>query len=188
MNSHLDSRVGRSAVRRLLAACLLLGTLAGCGYSLVGRGSNLPEDIRQVYVQPMENRTNRSQVEQILTQSILSELVTRRRFEIVNSADDADAILRGAVVGFNVRPVTFDSTGLGNSYEIEITADMRFERPLQGGETEPETIWKNSRYVFRQDYPLEEGDPDYFDRENVAIEETAEEFAKTLVTDILEGF
>ncbi|MDA8016853.1 MAG: LPS assembly lipoprotein LptE [Thermoanaerobaculia bacterium] len=166
-------------------ACLL----AGCGYSLVGRGSsNLPEDVQAVFVEPLENETQRSQVEQILTQAMIDELVTRRRFEILNSADGADAILSGKVTDFTVRPVSFDSDGLANNFEILITADMKFERPPRGGDTEPETIWANSRYLFRQDYPLEEDSVEYFDRENLAIEETAEDFAQTLVTDIFEGF
>lgn len=177
------------AAPALLGALLLLGSiLAGCGYSLVGRASNLPPDIEKIHIQSLRNQTNRLQVEQILTQEIIEEMVTRRRYEVVNQESRADAVLRGTVTGFEVRPVGFDSDGLANNFQIVITADMRFERPPQGGDTEPEVIWKNSRYVFRDDYPLEEGQVDYFDRENLAIEDTAEEFAETLVTDILEGF
>lgn len=182
------SSLSRSVAVRLALAAALIGLLAGCGYSLVGKGSNLPEDIQAVFVQPLENSTKRAQVEQILTEAVTNELVTRRRFEILSSATGADAVLRGKVVEFKVRPVSFDSDGLANSFEILITADMTFERPARGSDTEPEVIWANSRYLFRQDYPLEEDGADYFDRENLAIEETAEEFAQTLVTDIFEGF
>lgn len=173
---------------------LFLGLVAaslvswGCGYALVGRASNIPEDVRTVYVEPLENRTSRQQVEQILTQAILDEMVTRRRFEVVNSAEQADAILRGIVTSFEVRPVTFDAAGLADNFEIRIDADMRFERPPRGGAVDPEVIWKNSRYRFREDYPLEQAGISYFDRETLAIEETSEAFAETLVTDILEGF
>lgn len=172
----------------LLAGCLLTALLlAGCGYTLVGRASNIPEDIRNVYVEPLENATSRPQVEQILTQAISDELLTRRRFSVVNSAAEADALLRGTVLTFNVRPVTFDDDGLANNFEISITADMKFQRPSAADE-EGEIIWSNSRYLFRQDYPLEEEGADYFDRENLAIEETAIRFAETMVTDLLEGF
>lgn len=170
----------------LLVAVALV--LSGCGYALVGKASNIPEDIRKVYVEPMENRTSRSQVEQILTQSIVDEMVTRRRFEVINEEGDADAVLKGTVVDFQVRPVAFDSGGLATDYEIQITTDMLFQRPPRDGEVEGEVIWKNARYLFREDYPLEEGDAGYFDRENLAIEETASGFAETLVTDLLEGF
>lgn len=173
---------------RLLPIALLALTLAGCGYSLVGRASNLPEDIQKIYVESLENATPRSQVEQILTRAISDELLTRRRFQTVNSVAEADAVLRGRVLSFNVRPVTFEPGGLADSFEVSISADMRFQRPSVGGE-EGEIIWQNSRYVFREDYPLEEGEGGvYFDRENIAIEETSLRFAETLVTDLLEGF
>ena len=39
-------------------ACLLL-CLAGCGYGLIGRTSNLPEDIENIFVEPLRNQTTR---------------------------------------------------------------------------------------------------------------------------------
>jgi len=173
---------------RALAILLAAITTAGCGYSLVGRASNLPEDIKNVYVESLENGTQRPQVEQILTQAINEELLTRRRFSVVNSAADADAILRGRVERFGVRPLTFDAQGLVDRFEISITADMKFQRPPGPTGEEGEVIWANSRYIFREDYPVEDEGGVYFDRENIAIEETSERFAETLITDLLEGF
>ena len=162
--------------------------LTGCGYHLAGRASNLPEDIKSIYVQTLVNETPRSQVEQILTQALSDELLTRRRFEVVNSATEADAILSGKVKSFAVRPLTFDADGLADNFEITITADMKFARPLRAGESEEQIVWSNARYVFREDYPLEDASATYFDRENLAIEETSVQFAETMVTDLLEGF
>ncbi len=176
--------------RTILTAGVLpaVAVLAGCGYTLVGQASTIPEDVRTVYVEPLVNATQRAQVEQILTQAISDEMVTRRRnFTVSSSFGDADAILRGRVVSFDVRPLTFDENGLADNFEISITADMRFERPPKPGQDEGEVIWSNARYFFREDYPLEEG-AEYFDRENLAIEETSVRFAETLVTDLLEGF
>lgn len=172
----------------LLVLAFVLATSTGCGYTLVGRGNNLPEDIRQVFIEPLVNGTPRTQVEQILTQAISDELVIRRRFDLVNNEADADAVLRGKVVGFRVKPITFDANGLADNFEIEIKADMKFERVPPPGEDEGEVIWANSRYSFRQDYPLQDSGLSDFDRETLAIEDTSERFAETLVTDLLEGF
>ena len=65
----------------LLAAVVVLG---GCGYGLVGRTSSLPEDIEDVYVEPLGNRTTRSQVDLLLTQAIGDEFVKRRRFNLIS--------------------------------------------------------------------------------------------------------
>jgi outer membrane lipopolysaccharide assembly protein LptE/RlpB len=173
----------RRAGSMITALSVLTLALAGCGYSLVGRATNLPADVRRVYLKPLENRTPRSQVEQILTRAIADELLTRQRFVVVNDPAGADAELSGAVVGFGVTPVTFDPDGRATEYEISITARMLFRRA--GSD---DVLWSNERYQFRESYPIEVSETGYFDRENLAIEEVAGHFAETMVSDLLEGF
>ena len=172
--------------QRLLALSIV-GSLCvgafGCGYALVGRGSNIPEDVRNVYLEPFTNETPRVEVEQFLTQAIADELVTRQRFTIVTAAEDADAVLAGSVVGFRVTPLTFDADGRAEEYEISITARVAFTRQ----DTEV-ALWSNDRYLFKEAYELETSDENFFDRETLAIEESAGRFAETMVTDLLEGF
>lgn len=171
-----------SHLRRLvpLAAALLL---SACGYRLVGTASNIPAEIRKVYLKPLENATGRVQVDQILTRAVADELVTRQRFEVLSSVEGADGEIAGAVTAFNVRPVAFDADGRATEYEISITARVAF-RQL----TPEVVIWQNERYVFRDSYKLEASELGYFDRETPAIEATASNFAETMVTDLLEGF
>lgn len=170
---------------RLAAACGAFSWLAGCGYALVGRGANLPEDVRAVHLAPLENRTQRPQVEQFLGRAVADELVTRKRFSLQASPEGADAQLEGAVLSFDVNPVAFDANGRATEYEILIIVQVRFARI--GAETD-DVLWKNDRYQFRQSYPVEVSEAEYFDRENLAIEEVAKDFAQTMVSDLLEGF
>jgi outer membrane lipopolysaccharide assembly protein LptE/RlpB len=172
--------------RRLLSGSLgaLLLALAGCGYALVGRGSNIPEDVRSVYLQPLANRTQRSQVEQALTRAIADELVTRQRFAVVGSESEATAEIQGAVTGFGVTPVTFDDSGRATAYEISITAQITFKRVG----TEGAVLWKSDRYTFRENYPVNASATEYLDLEDQAIETASKRFAETLVTNLLEGF
>lgn len=183
----IETRTPRDVVQ-WIALLLAVLCLTGCGYTLAGKGNNIPEDIVNVYVESLVNSTSRAQVEQILSQAIADEMVTRRRFNVVNSAGDAHALLRGTVLAFEVRPLTFGADGLASSFEVAITADMSFERPAPIGEESGEVVWANARYIFREDYPLEEEGVGYFDRENIAIEDTSIRFAETLLTDLLEGF
>jgi len=166
-----------------LLAILLL-SLVGCGYALVGKGSNIPDDVKSVYLQPLQNRTPRQQVEQELTTAIAQELVTRQRFAVVGSETEATAEITGAVTGFGVTPVTFDNTGKATQYEIAITAQITFKRVG----TEGKVIWKSDRYTFRENYPVDPSSAEYFDREDQAIELASKRFAETLVTNLLEGF
>jgi hypothetical protein len=87
------------------------------------------------------------------------------------------------VNSFGVTPVTFDEQGRATEYEISITAQMLFRRV---GSEDP--LWANEQYVFRQNYPVEVSETQYIDREDLALQEAAERFAETLVSDLLEGF
>jgi outer membrane lipopolysaccharide assembly protein LptE/RlpB len=165
------------------AAVSAAALAAGCGYALVGRGSNLPADVKSVYLKPFDNQTARSQVEQILTRALADELVTRHRFSMVGDATQADAELSGAVQSFAVTPVTFDSQGRATEYEISIVAKVSFKRT--GSDA---ILWSNDRYLFRENYPVEVSESGYFDRETLAIEQVAGKFAETMVSDLLEGF
>lgn len=157
----------------------------GCGYALVGKSSSLPEDVRTVYVRPLENITRRSQVEQILTEAITAALVTRQRLDVVSVPEEADVEVSGTVTGFSARPVGVGGSGRATEYEVTIMAKILFSRL---GGTEPEVLWSSDRFQFRQSYPLEVSVTEFFDREILAIQEVSEDFAQTLVTDLLEGF
>lgn len=178
-------RVSKPSILNLLLAGALLAPLwtAGCGYSLVGRTSTLPEDVRNIYVEALRNTTRRSQLEQVLSRAIADEFVTRRRFEVVSSIREADGVLSGTVTGFSLRPVAFDAGGRANEYEIVISSSMRFARPNGG-----EVLWQQERYSFRELYEATASEADFFSRQDQAIEEVAKKFAQTLVIDLLEGF
>lgn len=171
----------------LLVALVAFATM-GCGYGLIGRTSNLPEDIQKIFVATLENRTTRQQVDLFLTEAIVNELVTRRRFAVVSSAGAADAVLRGVLTAYIVRPVEFDENSRATRYEFTIRTDMEFKR--QGSD---EILWAQSQYVFRGDYELEvveqfEGQGIVLDDEDVTVQLVARDFAQTLVIDLLEGF
>jgi outer membrane lipopolysaccharide assembly protein LptE/RlpB len=171
--------------RAPLAALLLLAMplLHGCGYALVGRGTNIPDHIQRIYLSPLENATRRSEVEQILTRALAEELVTRRRFTLVNESTQADAVLDGRVLLFDVSPTTFDEEGRSTEYQITITASMAFR-----DRAADQVLWQNDRYVYKESYEVEQDKQSYFDREKLAIEEAAGRFARTVVIDLLEGF
>ncbi|HEV8629140.1 MAG TPA: LptE family protein [Thermoanaerobaculia bacterium] len=168
------------------ARCLLLLLAAlplSCGYALVGRGVNIPANVQKVYLSALENATRRSEVEQILTRALAEEMVTRKRFTVVNDAAQADAVLSGKVVGFDATPLTFDDQGRATEYQITITASMAFK-----DRAADKVLWQNDRYIYKESYPVDPNEQSYFDREKLAIEEAAGRFARTVVIDLLEGF
>jgi outer membrane lipopolysaccharide assembly protein LptE/RlpB len=167
------------------AATLAVLLLVGCGYGLIGRTSNLPEDIDSIFVETLENRTTRQQINLYLTQAIVNEFVTRRRYAVVASAAAADAVLSGVLTAYIVRPVEFGPDGRATRYEFTIRTDMEFKRT--GSE---EVLWGQDQYVYRGDFELrlDEGQGTVIDNEDPTIQLVSREFAQTLVIDMLEGF
>lgn len=176
---------GRSLRMAAILAVLAL-IIGACGYNLVGRSTTLPDYIQSIYIAPLENRTLRSQVDIILTAAITEEFVQRQRYEVVADREEADAELVGAVTGFSATPVAFDPQDRANRYEITITAALR----LQSTSTPPQLHWASDRYVFREQYQADEqGEAEVFlDLQSQAMEDIAQQFAQTLVIDVLEGF
>lgn len=172
-----------AALVLLVATAALAATLAGCGYALVGRGTNVPTDVREVYLSPFENRTQRQQLDQYVTEAIAEELTTRRRFDVVADRETADADISGVVTAFGLTPITFDDQGRATEFEISVTAQVLFRRVPSD-----EVIWRAENYVFRETYEVELGEGGFLDREEEAIRDAAERFAETMVSDLLEGF
>jgi outer membrane lipopolysaccharide assembly protein LptE/RlpB len=164
----------------MLAALTLA---AGCGYALVGKASSLPESIKVVQFTTLENRTQRVGLEQRLSAEIARELASRGRFKVQASVDGADAVLSGAVTGFDLYPVAFDSQGRATDYQVRVTARVSLKTVPEG-----KPIWENPAYTFRDNYQFSASATSYVDRENDAIDRVAGRFAQSLVTSMLEGF
>jgi outer membrane lipopolysaccharide assembly protein LptE/RlpB len=179
-------------IRRTLAGpcvsvlLVVAAASAGCGYSLVGRGSLLPDTIKKVSFPPFKNSTSRIGLEQRLSAAVARELAARGRFSVSAKEGDGDAQLSGDIVGFALNPVAADSLGRATRYQIEITAKVALTELPSG-----KPIWKNDAYTFRENYDVAGGGvgaSNYSDLENVAIDAEADRFAQSLVTSVLEGF
>ena len=79
-------------------------TCAGCGYSLAGRGSFLPTSIRTVAIPQIENRTNYTQIETIVTERIRNEFIGRGKYRVVTDPGGADAVLSGTITSIFNQP------------------------------------------------------------------------------------
>ena len=49
-------------------------------------------------------------------------------------------------------------------------------------------LFQNANYVFREEYNVSEEAEDFFDQEEDAIRQIAEDFAESLISTIMEGF
>ena len=169
-------------------ALLLLVTLAGCGYALSGRGSFLPADIKVIYVPLFKNNTNLFEFERRVTDKVRSELIGRGRYKVDTKAEGADAILAGEITSFSLAPVAANEARLATRYVLTLTASIEF-RQLKDNKV----LWSNPSMQFREEYDVtttaQATDAAAFLGQDVnALDRLATEFARTIVSAILEAF
>jgi outer membrane lipopolysaccharide assembly protein LptE/RlpB len=182
-----NSEQERGRIILLLAArCSVLALLlaTGCGYALVGTGNSLPPHVKAIQVPSFVNKTTRVELEQLVTQSVAEEFVSRGRLRLVTNPADADAVLRGSIDSFGIFPIATNPQGRATQYQISITAKIE----LLDRRNDDKVLWKNDQYRFTENYQVDIASTDAFDQESRAIQEIAVRFAETLVTSLLEGF
>jgi len=173
-----------------LTALVLLAALsaAGCGYSLAGRGSFLPASITRIGVPTFANRTTVFNLETQLTEKVRSELIGRGGYDILPEATNVDAVLTGEVASISITPASFTTQQLASRYVITMAARVEL-RDLPGNMV----LWENQNLIFRQEYEAQSGtnalDPVAFFGQDVnALDSLSTDFARTIVSAILEAF
>ena len=172
----------------LCTLCVLGGGAAGCGYALAGRGSFLPADITTIGIPTFANRTTVFNVETLLTQKVRSEFIGRGKYTVLPDAGNVDALLLGEISTISLQPASFAPNQLASRYVITMTARIEL-RDMRANTV----LWENPGLVFRQEYEATSGrdavDPAAFFGEEVnALDRLSTEFARTIVSAILEAF
>jgi outer membrane lipopolysaccharide assembly protein LptE/RlpB len=166
----------------LSAFCLLF--FAACGYHVAGTASRIPPDVKTIAVPAFKNMSSTFRIEQQLTSAVTREFLERTHFRILPNPTDADAVLKGTVKGVVARAITFDiNTGRATSLQVQVTADVKLEDVHSH-----KLLFSNSNYVFREEYQVSESPSSLFEEDKPALGRLARDFARTLVTDILENF
>jgi hypothetical protein len=174
------------AVATLIVAAATL--VSGCGYALAGRGSFLPSYIRAIGVPTFANRTTIFNLETLLTDKVRAEFIGRGKYQILPQSTDVDALLTGEITGVNIAPSSFSTTQIASRYAITMSAKIEL-RDVRAAKI----LWENPSIFFRQEYEATGGtsvtDPSAFFQQDLnALDRMSSEFARTIVSAILEAF
>lgn len=172
-----------------VAVAVVATSAAGCGYSLAGRGSFLPPEIKSIGIPPFINRTAIFNLETQLTQKVRTEFIGRGRYQILPEASGVDAVLTGEVSNISLQPASFTTQQLASRYVITMSARVE----LRDTKTNM-VLWENPSLLFRQEYDAPSatsGTPDpaaFLGQDLNALDRITSEFARTIVSAILEAF
>ena len=174
----------RRRARALGALAIVSLLVSGCGYHAAGRASRLPAELRTIAVPGFVNQTQTFRIEQQLTGAVVREFISRTQYRIANEENDsADAVLHGTVLSTELAPVTYDSeTGRASSALVTVT--VKVSLVVRKGKV----LYENRNYVFRQQYQVSREISSFFEEESPAVERLSQDFARTLVSNILEAY
>jgi outer membrane lipopolysaccharide assembly protein LptE/RlpB len=166
-----------------LLLTLMLFTTA-CGYHTAGHAVTIPDSVQTIAIPAFVNQTQTYKIEQKLTAAVVHEMVSRTRYRILNeTSDSADATLRGTVVTTSTSPLTYDSqTGRASSALVVVTARVTLT------DRQGKVLYQNPSYLFREEYQVSRELSSFFEEDSPALERLSREFARTLVSNVLEGF
>ena len=161
----------------------------GCGYALAGRGSFLPSYIQKIGVPTFVNRTTVFNLETLLTQKVRAEFIGRGKYQILPESTGVDALLTGEVTAVTIVPASFNTnTQLASRYAITMTAKIELKDIREN-----KVLWENPGVMFRQEYEATSGRGvtdavAFFQQDTNALDRISSEFARTIVSAILEAF
>ena len=161
---------------------------SGCGYSLAGRGSFLPESIKTIAVPLFTNSTQVFEIEQRLTDRVRSEFIGRGKYRVLPDVAGADAVLTGDVMSIAVIPSSFNEQQQATRYAITVTTRLEF-KDLKANKV----LWSNAAWQFREEYEVTNATTPteanaFFGQEANALDRVAQNFARSVVSAILEAF
>ena len=176
--------------RSWLAVVVIVAAVAhsGCGYSLAGRGSFLPAYIKRIGVPQFTNNTAVFELDRQVTERVRSEFIGRGKWTIVPEATGVDGLLTGVISAVTLVPVGFNSaTQQATRYALTLSASVEFKDMRTNT-----VIWSNPSMQYREEFPLNPTSAvdtaAFLGQDLNARERMANEFARALVSAILEAF
>ncbi|MGH9342647.1 MAG: LPS assembly lipoprotein LptE [Terriglobia bacterium] len=162
----------------------LLLFAGGCGYHEGGRGALVPPDVKTIAVPVFKNQTPQFKVEQQLTTAVTQELIERTQYRLTQNPSVADAVLKGTVKQIRQGVATFNpQTGSASTIQVEVVVGVEMI-DLHS----KKVIFSNPNYVFRQQYQVSSNATTLIEEDPAALERLSQDFARSLITDILENF
>jgi hypothetical protein len=138
-------------VFRILIICVSCAILFGCGYSFASRGESIDKRIQKVYVESFDNKTAQAQIENYFRTAFINQFIQNSRFKMAQSAESADAIVRGKILNLNTAPLSYLKNDLAAEERATVILDVTFEDNANG-----KIIWSSKNMTDSVDYTLNE--------------------------------
>ncbi len=168
----------------ILSVLLLLTCSFKECYKQVGKGEALPQHIKTIAIPPFQNPGLRYKVEQRFTAAMIDEVLRRQRaLQVVSKTEGADAVMLGTIKQFFYRGTLLDDFGRARVFEVQVSASI-----IVKDQTTNKILFSNPNYLFKTEYEVTGDANTFFSEEGPAVQRLARDFAKSVITTIMEGF
>lgn len=130
---------------------LFIAPLLSCGYSFAPQGEYIDKRIQKVYVESFGNKTAQTEIENYVRTAFIDQLIQSSRLKIVESAESADAIIKGTILNLNTAALSYSANTLAAEERATITLELNFLEKESG-----KIIWSSKSITGTTDYKLED--------------------------------
>jgi outer membrane lipopolysaccharide assembly protein LptE/RlpB len=166
--------------KKLWVTFILALVLTACGYRFVGGGS-FPSEIGSVFVEIFTNRSSEVGVENIFTNDLIYE-ITRKRDVYLDTKENAEGILSGAIAAITVDPAS--RSGETTAVERRVTARLNLKLTRADGNV----VWAANGVSANQTYVVEISNQDTEDNKREAISTLSRRLAEIVYNQLTSDF
>ena len=179
-----------SGVLVMAVALLAVVGASGCGYALAGRGNTLPASIKIIGIPLFVNHSQTPDIDQVLTQAVREEFGNHGKYTIKPDGDGADAVLTATI-----NSVTLHRDGVqpASTRRAATRSSSRRTSSSRTSRTTTRCCGRIRRSCFATSTTSTRTSPAidaaaFFRQDANALERLAKNFARSVVTSILEAF
>jgi hypothetical protein len=165
---------------------LILSTLAltTCGYRVSGHSDLLPKSIKTIAIPAFGNVTQRYRLTELMPRALTREFISRTRYQVVAEPENADAVLKGAVVNYMFFPTVVDQqSGRAAGVQILVVLQLILVENATG-----KALFNRPNMEVRNRYEIAVDPRAYFEESDLALERVSQDVARTVVSSVLEAF
>jgi len=135
---------------RVVVICCFFAIIIACGYGFAPQGEYIDKRIQKIYVEQFGNKTAYAEVENYVRSAFIDQFILTQRFKIVESAEVADAIIKGNVINLTTNSLSYRSSTLAAEERATMTLEVTFREKESGKD-----IWKAQGISGTVDYTVE---------------------------------
>ena len=114
-------------IKRCLIIILTVLLCFACGYRF-GEQGGFPGNTESLFVKVLENRTQETGVENIVTAALLSELTLRKTNNLASGLDNADVVLSGVVEAVEIGTIATRTRDTAGERRVTVTVALKLTK------------------------------------------------------------